>query len=239
MNDDLLNEATGLLDDATELPPRPPFLKRLWMVFGVPGELFAALAQNPAWFPMALFVAVVAGAGMALVPADAFVEAAQQNQSPEQAAQTADAMALVPPIVVKAGAVVFTTLVMLILPLVISLVTYVIFVFIRGDEARLKQHLAVVAHAGVIALIGSLLSTLVTIVGGAPLGQELSLGTLLPFLPEGYLADVLNALGIFGIWTASVVGIGLAAIDPRRSAGSTAGILIALLFVAALVRGAF
>ncbi len=233
MNDDYL------LDETRELPPRPPFLKRLWMVFGTPGELFAALAQNPAWFPMALFVAALSGLSMTLLPVDRFMEAAVQGQSPAEAAQTAEAMAAIPPMFFKGAAIGGSVLFMLVLPVIISLVTYVVFVFIRGDEARFKQHLAVAAHAGVIMAVGSVPTMAVVVWGGGALDEGLSVGTLLPFLPEGYLANVLKSVELFGLWAVIVMGIGIAAIDPRRRTGSTVAVMLVLTVVMALVRGAF
>ena len=228
-----------LTDESAELPPRPPFLNRLWMVFGVPGALFTALARNPAWFPMALFVAAISGASLILVPAEAFLEMIRQGQSPEQAAQTAEALAAFPPVALKGMFVIVGALGAFVLPILFSLVTFVVFVFIRGDEARFRQHLSVAAHTGVITGVGGILTMGVALGRGGSLDQTISVGTFLHFLPEGYVAGVMGALGLFGIWVAIVLGIGVAAIDPRRSTGSTVGIMLVLMVVWALVRGAF
>jgi hypothetical protein len=153
-------------------------------------------------------------------------------------AEFAEQMAQVPPMVIKGGAAGAAFLMSLLFPIVLSAITYVIFVFIRGDEARIKQHICVVAHAGVISALGAILNAIVNMRGGA-LQETLSVGTFFPFLPDGYFTELLLALDLFQLWGAAVAGIGLAAIDPRRSAGSTAAILIALVVVIGLIRAAF
>ena len=221
----------------TELPPRPSFFGRLWRVFVQPGAMFSELARNPAWFPMALLVAAITAAVMWFTPVELFQQAAISGAPAEQAAEMAEGMAQVPPMLIKGGAVGAAFLMTLLFPIVLGAITYVIFVFIRGDEATYKQHLGVVAHAGVISALGAILNGFVNNRGGT-LEQTLSVGTFLPFLSEGYFTELLLALDLFQLWGAVVAGIGLAAIDPRRSAGSTAAILIALVVVIGLIRAA-
>ena len=221
-----------------ELPPRPPFFNRLWMVFVQPGRLFTDLALNPAWFPVVLLVGAITAAVMWFTPEELFRQAALSGVSGEQAAEIAEGMAQVPPIVIKSGAVGVAFLGSLLFPIILSVITYVIFVFIRGDEARFKQHLCVVGHAGVISALGVIINGVVNNLGGR-LEETLSVGTFFPFLPDGYFTEFLLALDLFQLWGAAVVGIGLATIDPRRSAGSTTAILLALVVVVGLIRAAF
>lgn len=221
-----------------ELPPRPPFFNRLWMVFVQPGRLFTDLALNPAWFPVVLLVGAITAVVMWFTPEELFRQAALSGVSGEQAAEIAEGMAQVPPIVIKSGAVGVAFLGSLLFPIILSVITYVIFVFIRGDEARFKQHLCVVGHAGVISALGVIINGVVNNLGGR-LEETLSVGTFFPFLPDGYFTEFLLALDLFQLWGAAVVGIGLAAIDPRRSAGSTTAILLALVVVVGLIRAAF
>ena len=213
-----------------EPPPRPAFVRRLWMVFGQPGDLFRALALNPAWFPVTLFVAFVVGAAIFLLPGEAF-EALWDNVPPEQRDQMPDIPAGVMRTVGAGGA----ALVTLISPLVFTLVTYVIFVFIRGDRATFRQHLCVNAHAGVVAAVGHVLLYPLR-VRSLDVEQTLSVGSFFPFLPEGFLFEMLSALDLFPLWSCIVAGIGLAVIDERRSATSTAMVLVGVLVVIAVIR---
>lgn len=222
----------GTYADATaaEPPPRPAFVRRLWMVFAQPGELFRALARNPAWFPVAAFVTLVASGSLFLLPPEAFeaiwdnVPAEQRDQMPELPAGFMRAM-------VTGGALLFT----LIFPVLLSLGTYVIFVFIRGDRATFRQHLCVNAHAGVIMALGALFLFPLRM-RSLDIEQSLSIGSFFPFLPEGFVAGVLGGIDLFGLWGSIVTGIGLAAIDERRSAKSTAIILVGVLVLVAVIR---
>lgn len=216
-----------------EPPPRPAFFRRLWMVFVQPGELFAALVQNPAWFPVAALVALVVGGSLWLLPMEAFdsilanVPADQREQMPE-----------LPPAFFRVMTTGGATVVAFLFPVFISLVTYVIFVFIRGDRATYRQHLCVNAHTGVIAALGALF-TLPLRMRNLDIEQRLSVGSFFGFLPDGYVSDVLAGLDLFSLWSCIVAGIGLAAIDPRRSARSTAIILAGILLAFAMISALF
>ncbi len=216
-----------------EPPPRPNFFKRLWMVLAKPGELFEALAANPAWFPMAAFSGLVIGVSMAVLPAEAFYETATANMPPEQVAE----MREVPLALIKwpwaAAFVLFAP----IGPVFLSLVSYVIFVFMRGDRATFKQHLCVMAHAGIITAIGSLLIAPIRI-ATMNVQENLALGDLTPFL-DGYLYNVLNLLDLFALWATVVAGLGLSVIDPRRRWAPTAAVLLLIFLVLVLVGALF
>ena len=216
-----------------EPPPRPSFFSRLWMVFAQPADLFRALAANPAWFPMAAFVSVVVGLSMALIPAEAFYETIAANMPPEQLAEMRDVpMALIkwPWVVVATGAV-------LIGPVILSLVSYVIFVFMRGDRATFRQHLCVMTHAGIITAFGSLLVVPIRI-STMNVQEVLAVGDLVPFL-DGYVSKALNLLDLFALWATVVAGLGLAVIDPRRRWGTTAAVLVLILLALVMIGALF
>lgn len=215
--------------DAGEPPPRPPFFRRLWMILFQPADLFRALADNPAWFPMAAFAAAIAGVAMVLTPAEAFhgIAAAQMPADPSAAV----------PMVYKWLAVVSSSAGMLFIPVILSLVTYVIFVFMRGDRATLRQHRCVLSHAGVITALGALLVTPLR-ARNLDARETLALGDFVPFL-DGFLLKVLNGMDLFAIWTSVVAGLGLSLLGERRSWASTAAVLVGLLAVMAAVEAFF
>ena len=226
---------------APDAPPRPPFLSRFWRVFTGPEALFAALAKNPAWFPVALCASLISAAAMfTLIPADVFADGAIEqalqsgNVPPEALAQ----MRSIPSITFKAWSVAGVFAFGFVIPVILAAVTYVIFVFIRGDNGSFKQHLCVVAHAGVINAVGAAVSFAVHGRQGR-LAETLSVGSFLPFLEEGYLSSFLGGLDLFALWTAAVAGIGLAQLDARRTAGSTATVLLMLVVVFAAIAAAF
>jgi len=218
---------------AGEPPPRPAFVRRLWMVFVQPGDLFRALARNPAWFPVAAFMALVVGASMFLLPGEAF-ESMWDNVPPEQR----DQMPELPAGLMRAMFTGFFFVGTLIFPVLISLVTYVIFVFIRGDRATFRQHLCVNAHVGVITALGALFMVPLRM-RSLDFQQTLSIGSFFRFLPEGFVASMLGGIDLFTLWACIVAGIGLAAIDERRSAKSTATILVAVLVLFAAIVALF
>ena len=207
-------------------PPRPNFLNRLWMVFVQPGRLFEALGKNPAWFPMALFVAVGMGAVFIMVPPE--VWEAQMAASGLSGADLDDAAAGA-----RIAAPIGTLLAFLVIPLVISALTYGIFVFMRGDNATFKQHLSVISHVGIVGLVGSVVHLPLWISTGG-FETTLSVGTFFPFLSDGFLFAFLTELQLFYLWMGVAAGIGVAALDPRRAAGSTVAIMLVIQVILAL-----
>ncbi len=234
MNDNLPSEMNAPAAQDQTLPPRPPFFRRLWMVPVTPTELFTLLAQNPAWFPMTLFAMAVGTLGVMAIPSELIREISMQGQSPE----AVEAMSAMSSTLLRTMTLVGTFVGIPFMVVFSSVVVWVIFSFMRGDEARFKQHLAVVAHTTVITVvIPTLVNAAIALAGGTP--PTFTLGSLLPMLSEGYLANVLNGLQLFNIWGALVAGIGIAAIDPRRSATPTAVITLGLVIAIAMVLGVF
>jgi hypothetical protein len=203
------------------------------MVFAQPADLFRALAANPAWFPVAAFSGLVIGVSMAVVPAEAFYETFTANMPPEQVAEMRD----VPLFWLKWPWVGAIMLFGPIGPVLLSLVSYVIFVFMRGDRATFKQHLCVMAHAGIITAVGSLLVAPIRI-ATVNVQETLAVGDLTPFL-DGYLYNVLNLLDLFALWATVVAGLGLSVIDPRRRWGPTAAVLVVIYLVLVMVGAVF
>lgn len=216
-----------------EPPPRPAFVRRLWMIIVQPGELFTELAENPAWFPMAAFTAATVGVALGLTPAVVFYEAAAASASPEQLGE----FQAVPMIWYKLPAVVFGTGMILVMPVVLSLVTYTIFIFMRGDRATFRQHLCVMSHAGVITAYGTLVMAPLRI-RSLDIDEMVSLGDFVPFL-DGFVFHLLDNMDLFAIWGSVVAGLGLSLLDERRRWWPTAAVLVGIVTVLAAVRALF
>lgn len=238
MADDYTTAYSALGAEPPPPPPRPPFFHRLWMVFVNPGDMFRALALNPAWFPIAVVAALIGAGAMWMIPPELFLDAAIDRIPPEQVEETAAQFEQVPVIVYKVSAVGAVVLFSLLFPVVLGAITYVLFVFIRGDKATYRQHICVVAHTGIITAVGTVLNAVVQSRNG-DLTRTLAVGTFFPFLPDGYFTEFLLALDLFQLWAAVVAGIGLAAADPGRKTSSTAAVLIGMVVVIALIRAAF
>lgn len=173
-----------------------------------------------------------------MLPPELFMDAAIDRLPPEQVEETAAQFEQVPVIVFKGSAVGVVLLFSLLFPVVLGAITYLIFVFVRGDSSTYRQHICVLAHTGIITAVGTVLNVFVQLRSG-DLTRTLAVGTFFPFLPDGYLIEFLRALDLFQLWAAVVAGIGLAAADPGRKTGSTAAVLIGLVVVIALIRAAF
>ena len=67
----------------------------------------------------------------------------------------------------------------------------------------------------------------------------LSVGTLMPFLEDGYFARVLRFVDLFGLWSWAVVGIGVAELEPKRTVGGAIAIVMVIPIAMALILGIF
>lgn len=223
-------------DTASEPGPMLPSLPtRLVWAFVSPGRLMERLAEKPLWGAALLTSAFVVALSVALIPIDIFMET--QRQAMIDAGRDPGAMG--------DGAVQFmrvfipasTVLSTIIFSFIFAGLYTVVFAFVLGDEGSYKQYLAALSHAWFIAaFIGLLLTPLKIMNGDAQL--TLNLGLFMPFLPDGYIQNVFRLLDIAQIWSTLVLAQGAHAIDPRRSFGSAAAILltITVLFIAVLAR---
>jgi len=221
--------------DQNEVPAIPSFFARVGMVFFSPGDLFRALAKRPVWFPMAAFGGLVSGAAMLLIPAEAWTElfsgaAGPDGQQVEMPAIVSQLASYLTAVLAVVGSILYV--------LVASLITYVVFVFIRRDKAKFSQHLAVNSHVAIISAIADWVMLWPRMQSLDP-SRSITVGTFFQFLPEGYLRSVLENLDIFQLWMAVVAGLGLSLLDSRRRWGPTAAILVGVTVGFALLMGLF
>ena len=214
--------------------PVPVLPKRLWMVFFQPGDLFRGLATHPVpvWFVTALLGAVMVALSIVLIPTELFLDAAPSQMSPEGAAASGD----VSPWLFKLSTVIGGPLVVLVMLFVLSAVTYVTFVVLRGDRATYRHHLSVLAHSALIGAVGALATTPLKIASG-DVQETLSLADLVGFLPipDGFFLALLNAMELFGIWGALIAGFGLSIVGNRPRWGGTVAVMMVLLVVFASI----
>ena len=215
--------------------PVPALPKRLWMVFFQPGDLFRGLAVRPVWFVTALLGAFMVALSFALIPTELFVDAALSQMSPEEAAAARD----LPAWLFKVSSVLGGPFLLAML-FVVSAVTYVIFVVIRGDRATYRHHLSVLAHGTLIGAVGALATTPLKIASGN-VQETLSLADLVGFLPipDGFFLALLNAMDLFGIWGTLIAGFGLSIVGNRPRWGGTVAVMMVLLVVFASIVAAF
>lgn len=213
-----------------EAPLLPGLFRRAVMVVVSPGDVFPALAlaARPKWFGAVLLAAAVQCLAVFL-PSDVLPDLARQGGSaaPEMPASVGVILKLV---IIPASLA--TTMLGV---LATSGVTYFALVFLRGDEATFKQHLSVISHSWIISGLGVAALLVMSWAGLSVRMESLSVGGLLPFLPDGFLARFLRQVGLFSLWGAVVAGLGLSLLDPRRRWAPTAAVPVGLVLAFALL----
>ncbi len=102
---------------------------------------------------------------------------------------------------------------------------------VMGGEASFKQAFSVVAHAGVISVLGAVFSGAINYFRGG-MTSVANLGALLPMLPEtSFAGRFLGSIDVFVIWWVLVLAMGFAVLYRRR----TQPIAISLLGVYAVI----
>ena len=126
--------------------------------------------------------------------------------------------------------------------LVISGILYAVFNAGLGGNARFKQVLSVVSHAGVVPLLSALFATPLNYVRES-MTSPTTLAVFLPMLEEGSLAGrFLGLIDLFLIWWVVVLAIGLAVLYMRRTGPILTGLLsvyVLIVGVIAVVMSAF
>lgn len=219
-------DARGIEGD--DAPPLPNLFHRVTMVVFSPGDLFPRLAARPAWFG-ATVVAAVLSALLAFVPS-AMPGLAEATSDQGIELEMVKVMRMAMPAVLLA--------VTLVSVLVVSGLTYVAFVFVRGDEATFKQHLSVISHSWILNGLASAAILAMFAAGLSPSLDTVTVGALLPFLPDGFLSSFLDQVSLFGLWSAVIAGLGLSLLDPRRRWGPTAAVTVGMTLALALVGAA-
>jgi len=213
--------------DGDDAPPLPNLLHRVSMVVFSPGDLFPRLAARPAWFG-ATVVAAAFGALLVFAPS-AVQELAEATSG--QGFEMTKFIQVIWLALALPGTVVQV--------LVVSGLTYAALVFVRGDEATFKQHLSVISHAWILNGLASVAILAMSAAGLSSGPDTVTVGALLPFLPDGFLSNFLNEVSLFWLWSAVVAGLGLSLLDPRRRWGPTAAVTVAMTLVVALIGAVF
>jgi len=215
-----------------EVAPLPSLPARIVQVFVSPGALFDRLRETPVWVGALLVVAVIGLVISLLMPEEIMrqlVEAQMPADTPPEAVEQGLQIARI----TGYFSVVLTAVWVAIVAGIIILI-YNVFL---GGDATFKQWLSAVSHAFMILTAGSIITFVLMRVSGQP--TTLSLNLLIPGLEEGYLFRFLSGIGVFGLWTAAVLGIAVSRIYPKRSAGAAAGLLIGLSVMMAAIFAAF
>jgi hypothetical protein len=207
-------------------PPLPPLWRRLTQLFYEPGKVGDALVATPAWFGAFTVGALLVGLGAILVPGEIWAEwmRSQMASSGQPAPEGVGEMSGT---IFRIGGAIGGPVFWFVWTLAFAGIATLVFAFILGDDGSYKKYLSLVAHALVIAALGTVLTVPLKIAQGNP-QLTLSVGTFFGELGDGWLGRFLPALDLFGLWSTVVLGIMVSRVDPRRSAGSAVTILIVM-----------
>lgn len=211
-------------------PSLPSLPGRIVAVFVSPGRLFEQLRERPVWGTTMLLLVILNVIMMFLLPAELFEE--QIRRSVADSGMGEDEIAMAATVGRYAG-IAMAGVMGAVGSFIIGTVLFFVFSTLLGDNGRFRQYLSVVVHALVISSIGALIQVPLKRSAG-DMELVLSLGTFAPFLEEGFVLSFLGAVGLFGIWCAMLMAIGITRIQPTRSWGSAFSLVMVLYCLFAL-----
>lgn len=212
--------AAGAVERGDEALPSLPV--RAVQVFAAPGRLFRRLRDDPAWAGVLAVVVVLALASVYLTPQE-LVEQAFRGQMGADAtdADVERALSVARPLSYLSAVLgpILTTA-------ALGGFLYFVYTLVLGGEGSFRQLFSVSAHAMLIPSVGGLVLLPLMIATGDP-EVRLALHHLVPGLdPGGYLHALLRGLNVFGLWTAAVLGVGVATVYRGRSPAAPIALLI-------------
>ncbi len=214
-------------------PPSLPSLpRRIIAVFFSPGKLFEQLRDKPVWGGAMLLLVVLNVVMMFLLPAELFEAQVRRSLAGAGNEMSESAIATAVSIGRYAG-IAMAGVMGAVGTFLIGAVLFFVFSTLLGDSGRYRQYLSVCAHALLISSVGSLVQVPLKRLQG-DMEVTLSLGTFAPFLEEGFLLNFLNVIGLFGLWVAMLMALGVTRIQPSRSWGGAFTIILGLFCVFAL-----
>lgn len=212
-----------------------PLGKRIVDTFFSPIALFRRFGPRAPWVDVLVISIVLTAVLALLVPREilvAQIEAAMSRQ--QQAggpAPSMDTMVMIGRVTGVVGQLVMGPLI----ALAVAGLAMLLFGVLMGGGASFRQHLAVVAHAGLVTPLGVAVTLLFVVLGNNPTAQ-LSLALLVPGLEADTFAfRLLNALNVFYLWWAALIGVGAAAVNRRVSTATGVGVVFALYLAIAVL----
>lgn len=213
----------------------PPLPVRAVQVFVAPGELFGRLRRNPAWAGVLAVVVVLAVASVFFTPTELMEQLFLEQMGPEATEEDVEQVMGVARPLSYASAVLGP----LLTTAALGGFLYFSYTLVLGGEGRFGQLFSVSAHAMLIPTVGSLALLPLMIATGDP-EVRLALHLLVPGLDaDTYLHAFLRGLNVFALWTAAVLGVGVAAVYRRSSAAAPALFLISAYVVTKAVVALF
>ncbi len=230
---------------ATQSATRTPGLAaRVIGVVVSPAATFAAVAANPRWLGMMVLTAGVAAAcAGAFLSTDVGRQAMldeQVNRMESFGMQVSDAqyerMQRMSTLSAYLGAGQFLVIIPIAM-VVLAGVLYGVFNAGLGGDARFKQVLAVVAHAGAINTLHQIFVTPLNYVRES-MSSPTNLSAFLPMLDESsFGARLFGTIDLFLLWWVVVLAIGIATLYRRRTQPVLASFLAVYGIIAVAIAG--
>ncbi len=229
--------------------PRPEAVQknlaaRLIGVIFSPGQTFRSIVAHPTWLgAMLAVVIVVAGGNFALLSTEVGQQALLDQQirsteawggtvTDEQQRQMERMLPMMRYITLGSTIVMAPVITVALAGLLLA-----VFNAGLGGDAKYKQVLAVVTHAGAVSIISTLF-TLPLNYARESLSGATNLGVLTPFLDEGSLpARFLGMIDLFLVWWVVVLAIGLAVLYRRRTGPVALSLVGAYVGIAGIIAG--
>ncbi len=214
------------------VPDKGLFARAVGIVVA-PRQTFEVVAAYPKWLAMfALTIVVTAvltgGFFFTSVGQQAFLD--MMERRPGSTAQSMEIMQKVAPYMgyITIGQLLIITPIVMV---IIAGLLMAVFTMLGGN-ASFKQVLAVLAHTGVISVLGQLVVIPLNYVTGS-MTSSTNLGVLVPMLDDrSFLAVLLGSVDLFRVWLVVVLSIGLAVIYKRRTAPIATSLFVLYALIA-------
>jgi hypothetical protein len=216
----------------TDESPLPSLPVRLGQVIVSPRALFDALSRRPAWGGAVLLGAFLLLLGAGLTPPELLL-----NTMRERLLERGQVM---PPgledrlAMIRVGGAVGASVAWVIMMGFSAGLVTVVFGLLFGHGGTLRQYLAVVSHAHLIAA-ASVVLILPLRMATQDAQVLLSLGSFAFFLEEGYLLRMLSLVDLFGLWAWMLVGLGVSRVGRKDAWVGAAMFLLLIPFAKAAV----
>jgi hypothetical protein len=213
----------------------PSLLSRIVQVFVSPGELFAGFREHAPWGGalglLLLVIAATAGASFFLVPDQMVVDFMKGQMLASGAPQLPpDEVLMTQAKIGKAMGAIIGPIAQAIIVFLSAGICSLAFSVLGGGQARFGQYLAIVSHGMYIPLLGALLALPLQLkTGELDLAYSLALAAPALGVEAGTITHhIMKQMDIFFLWALVVAGIGVAAVNGRRSWLTPAAVLFAV-----------
>jgi hypothetical protein len=229
--------------DAARPPSAPKSLPaRIIGVLTSPADTFRSVAAHPRWFGMLLLgTLVVAGLQFWLLSTEVGQTAMLEQQERQMESfgqpmsdQQYDEFERRLPLMryFVAG---FTVVIGPLITFIIAGLLYAVFNAGLGGDAKFKQVLSIVTHAGVVPMLGAIFATPLNYVRES-MTSPTTVSVFFPMLEEGSLAArFLGLIDLFWVWWLVVLSIGLAVLYRRRTQSVLIGLMTMYIVIIAVI----